>query len=258
MALDLDGTLLGPGDTLAEEARVALGALAARGVVVALATGRMLCSAAGVQERLGVPGPVVAYNGGLIRLPDGRAVEHPVALEDARLVGRVCRERGWYLQSYQGDALFVPEDEPRAREYGRIAGVPYTVDPRRVWAPEVPPLKLLVIEPAERQPEVRQGLGPLVRGRLELANSYAHYLEITAAGVDKGTALAELCHLLGIDAGEVLAVGDGENDLPMLRFAGMGVAVGNASPAVRQAAPRRASAPFGRGVVEAVAMAEAM
>ena len=98
----------------------------------------------------------------------------------------------------------------------------------------------------------------LVRGRLELANSYAHYLEITAAGVDKGTALAELCHLLGIDAGEVLAVGDGENDLPMLRFAGMGVAVGNASPAVRQAAPRRASAPFGRGVVEAVAMAEAM
>jgi hypothetical protein len=95
-------------------------------------------------------------------------------------------------------------------------------------------------------------IAPLAPGELELANSYPHYLEITAAGIDKGTALAELCALLGTQPAEVLAVGDGENDLPMLKLAGLGVAVANAAETVRRAVAHVTRAPYGAGVAEAI------
>ncbi len=252
IALDLDGTVLGPGTAIAPACRAALQRARRAGIVVALATGRMLRSARGVQERLGVSGPLLTYNGGLVALPDGRSWTDPVPLEAARAVAAVCRDRGFFLQSYLGDDLRVPADDARARAYAELAGVPFTLDPEAVWEPAVPPTKLLVIEPAERMPEVREALGPVVAGRCEVANSYPHYLEISRAGVDKGTALRRLAAALDVPPAAVLAVGDGENDLAMIRFAGHGVAVANAAPALRAAARHVTAAPYGDGVAEAV------
>jgi len=66
--------------------------------------------------------------------------------------------------------------------------------------------------------------------------SLAHYLEITHQGVDKATALLALGQQLGITPAEMVAVGDGENDLAMLRLVGLGIAMGNAPPSVQTAA----------------------
>jgi hypothetical protein len=252
LACDLDGTVLGPGNAIAPEARAALQSAAASGWTVVLASGRMLRSVRGVQSALGVQGPIIAYNGGMIAVGDGRTLHHPVPVPVARRVAAVCAEHGYFLQSYQDDALYVPRPDPRAEAYSALAGVPPHIDPERVFQPRSAPTKLLVIEPAERQPEVRERIAPLAPGQLELCNSYPHYLEITAAGVDKGTAMAQLCGLLGVGAEGVLAVGDGENDLPMLRYAGLAVAVANATPTVRAAVGRVTAAAYGAGVAEAV------
>jgi hypothetical protein len=254
VACDLDGTVLGPGAEIAPEARTALGEAAAAGTTIVLASGRMLRSVQGVQAQLGVGGPIIAYNGGLVALPDGRRLHHPIPVPVAQLVADVCADRGFFLQTYQDDALYVPHADPRADAYSALAGVPHVVDPDRVFHPGVGPTKLLVIEPPERQPEVRAHLAPLAPGQLELAHSYPHYLEITALGVDKGTALIELCGLIGVGLDAVLAVGDGENDLPMLRLAGVPVAVANAQERVRQIVARVTTRPYGAGVAEALAM----
>ena len=252
IALDLDGTVLGPGKEIAPAGRAALQDAERASCHVALATGRMLRSAAAVQARLGLHGPLIAYNGGLVRLPDGSGWTDPVPLPAAHAVGALCRERGYFLQAYLGDDLYVPFEDGRAEAYAELAGVTYTVDPDIAYRPPVAPTKLLVIEPAERQPEVRAALAPVADGRLELANSYAHYLEISRSGVDKGTALARLADALGIPRECVLAVGDGENDLAMIRYAGVGAAVANAVPALASAADFVAQARFGDGVAEAV------
>lgn len=253
LALDLDGTVLGPGREIAPAGRAALLAAERAGVQVALATGRMLRSADGVRQRLGLHGPLLAYNGGLVRLPGGEGWADPVPLESAHAVGALCRARGYFLQAYLGDDLYVPFEDGRAEAYAELAGVAYTVDPDTAYAAPVPPTKLLVIEPAPRQPEVRNALAPLAAGRLELANSYPHYLEISRSGVDKGTALARLAAALGVPRAEVMAIGDGENDLAMVRYAGVGAAVANAVPLLAAAADFQASAAYGDGVAEAVA-----
>ncbi len=252
IALDLDGTVLGPGRHIAPAAHEALRAAEAAGVLVVLASGRMLRSAAGVQAALGLSGPIIAYNGGMVRLPDGRGWEDPVPLPAARAISRLCQERGYFVQCYYGDRLCVPADGPRAQEYAEIAGVPFEVDPAAVFDPPQPPTKQLVIEPVERQPEVREAVRAAAAGAVELANSYPHYLEVSAAGVHKGAALARLAQALGVPRAAVMAVGDGENDLSMLRYAGVPAAVGNAVPGLRAIAAVRAAASYGDGVAEVV------
>ncbi len=252
VALDLDGTVLGPGTEIATELPGVLRQVAAAGVQVTLATGRMLRSAAGVQRRLGIEGPLLAYNGGAVRLTDGGGWSQGVPLAAAHAIGRLCQERGYFLQCYLGDELFVSAADPRADAYAALAGVAYTVDPQAALFPERQPTKLLVIEPAERQPEVRAAVAGVAAGAVALSHSYPHYLEIVGAGVDKGVALARLAAALGLDAAAVMAVGDAENDLPMVTYAGVGVAVANASPALRAAADYVCAAPCGRGVAEAM------
>lgn len=253
IALDLDGTVLGPGREIAPAGRAALQQAQAAGIAIALATGRMLRSARVVQEQLGLNGPLITYNGGLVRLVDGRQWEDPVPLDAAHAIGALCRARGYYLQCYLGDDLYVSADDPRAQAYATLASVTYRVDPEVVWRPPVPPTKLLVIEPVERQPEVRAALEPVVAGRCELAHSYPHYLEISRSGVNKGVALVRLAEALGIARERVMAVGDGENDLSLIRAAGIGCAVANAVPLLATAAAYTCSARYGDGVAEAVA-----
>lgn len=252
VALDLDGTVLGPGTEIAAELPAVLRQAMDAGVQIALATGRMLRSAAGVQRRLGIEGPLVAYNGGAVRLSDGSGWSQGVPVPAAHAIGRLCQDRGYFLQCYLGDELFVSAVDPRADAYAALAGVAYTVDPQTAFFPGREPTKLLVIEPAARQPEVRAAVAGVAAGAVALSHSYPHYLEISGAGVDKGRALARLAAAIGLEAADVMAVGDAENDLPMVAYAGVGVAVANASAALRSAADYVCAAPCGGGVAEAI------
>ncbi len=252
VALDLDGTVLGPGTEIAAELPGVLRRAADAGVWITLATGRMLLSAAGVQRRLGIEGPLLAYNGGAVRLTDGAGWSEGIPLAAAHAIGRLCRERGYFLQCYLGDEVFVSAADPRADAYSALAGVGYRVDPETAFFPASEPAKLLVIEPVERQPQVRAAVAEAAAGAVSLFHSYPHYLEIVRAGVDKGTALARLTARLGLEPAEVMAVGDAENDLPMVTYAGIGVAVANAGAVLRSAADYVCEAPCGAGVAEAI------
>lgn len=252
--MDVDGTLLAPGNVLAPAAARALRAAQRAGITVTLATGRMYRSAAQWAARLGLSGPLIAYNGGLIvDYPAGRVLRHrPVPLRAARAVADLCRARGWFLQAYFDDRLFVPAAGPRADAYARTAGVTYEVDPGRVYHPTRPPTKLLVIEDPAAMPAIAAELAARGGGALHLATSFPHYLEIQARGVSKAAALRWLARRLGVPRTAVLAAGDGENDLEMVRYAGTGVAVANAVDAVKAVAALVTRRPYGEGVAEAV------
>lgn len=253
VAVDMDGTLLAPGSRLPDEAAAALHAARQAGATVVLATGRMFRSAVAWAERLGLQGPIIAYNGALVRThPDGVTWLHqPIPVPLARAVAEVCQERGWYLHTYVDEQLCIPYPDPRADEYCQVAGVTARVDPEAVWRPQHPPAKLLVIEPVERIAEVQATLAHL--HELKTATSFPHYLEITHRSVSKGRALQLVARRLGVAKEEVLAVGDGQNDVDMIRFAGMGVAVANAHPDAKRAARFVVSRPYGCGVAEALA-----
>jgi hydroxymethylpyrimidine pyrophosphatase-like HAD family hydrolase len=99
-----------------------------------------------------------------------------------------------------------------------------------------PPTKLLFVADSSIVEHETARLAAHFAGRLSAVRSHALFGELTALGISKGAALATLAARLGIAREQVIAIGDHENDLPMIEWAGLGLAMGNAIPAARAAA----------------------
>ena len=255
VALDLDGTLLDTQNRVTPRTAAAVAAAAARGVRVAIVTGRMYVSAAAYAAQLNLTDqPLVAYNGGLVmEFPSGRIVSHtPVPLALARSVLELCQARGYYVQGYWDDTCYVEQVTERTERYCQNAGIEaVAVGPLLDFLQE-PPTKLLIYEPEERIPGIEAELRALLGDRVNTAASFPYFLEITHPDATKGKALAALAASYGLNRENVLACGDAMNDLSMFQWAGQSGAMAHARPELKAAATFVASAPPGDGVAEVI------
>jgi len=240
VAADLDGTLLAPDLSHADGLPDALARLRATGARTVICTGRMYRSARLVAARLGIRrGPVVCYQGAMVaELADGSEWRHirmdgPVAAEVVRHV----LASGRHLNAYIDDLLYVEQVTDWARQYAEQVEVGiHTVDDMAAEVVRRPPTKLVLVTSAPDVEQILPGLQERWRGRLYVTRSQAEYIEFTDASVNKGGALAWLCARLGVPREQVVALGDGMNDVDMLAWAGLGVAVAEAAKPVRAAA----------------------
>lgn len=235
MAFDLDGTILNPESLIEPVVRAAVARARAAGVTVTIATGRMFRSARAYAAELGLGAvPLIAYNGALIQdSADGRVWCHrPLSHAAARSIGRYLAARGVHVNIYCGDALYVEATNAITERYASRVGVEPIVAPGLLsdlpWAPT----KMLAVAEPDEIPRLAADIRRLVGDGVTLASSCPTFLEITDRGVNKGAALAELAAALDIRREEVLAAGDGQNDLEMIRYAGVGVAAHGAFPEV--------------------------
>jgi Cof subfamily protein (haloacid dehalogenase superfamily) len=219
-------------------------------LTVTACTGRPFPGAVPWLRRLGITGPFVCYQGAQVRTPDGsmlldQGVPHDLAME----VVEFCRERDLHVQAYRDDQLIVDQDRPEAQAYAHHAGMDVNVvgDLDKGMGATTPKLVIVADRDVvdELLPEVRRRWD----GRLYAATSMPTYLEITSLQADKRRALAFLCEKLGIPASETAAVGDGRNDLPMIEWAALGVAIEGAPAEVVAAAQGRTVGPPGSGGV---------
>ncbi|MCY0863418.1 MAG: Cof-type HAD-IIB family hydrolase [Sulfobacillus sp.] len=241
IALDLDGTSVGPDGQLTPRLVAAVEKARAAGVRVILATGRMVQSAAPYWQALSLePGPLVAYNGGVVAwMPEGE-VRFKRTLPDtgARLMVNRALAAELLVQVYIGQELWVSREDARVRRYveqHHIAAWVRNGEELLDW-PE-PPIKLLL----QGEPDVLDGFRHLVQSEAEqhgirVFKSQRDYLEMVPEGVGKGPALKVAADLLGIPQAQVMAIGDAENDVDMIRWAGLGVAMGQAPESVQSAA----------------------
>ncbi|HWR38784.1 MAG TPA: Cof-type HAD-IIB family hydrolase [Patescibacteria group bacterium] len=238
IAMDMDDTLLNSQLEISPRTREALMQARAQGVAVTIATGRMFRSALPYAHSLGLEVPLITYNGALIKSPlTGEVDFHgPVPLEKAKEVLRLCRQNGWYVQSYVNDQLYVREMDKYARYYSQLSGVEATVVGDSLYELDQAPTKMLAMAEAEEIARMQELFRQHFNGTLNIARSKPTYLEITDPAVNKGVALARLAERLGIDRQQVMAFGDSGNDLEMLRYAGWGVAMGNARDSAKAAA----------------------
>lgn len=235
IATDLDGTLLRNDGTISERTRAAIRDADAAGVLVVAATGRGWRSALPLLEQVPEVRTAVCSNGALIRdiasavTTDAFTMEvhHVDAVIDA--VRSVTPGAGLAWELVDGGFGFDPTfDELRS---GGTANRPDLVADRPAHSTDDPVLKLLVRHPVLEEAAALQVLRPAVPDGVELTSSGYGLVEVTGHGVHKAHALAVLCDRLGIGADEVVALGDNRNDVEMLRWAGRGVAMGNAVPA---------------------------
>lgn len=231
-ATDLDGTVLidrgVEGSHSTPRLQAALRAVQARGVTVCLASGRMHESIRHIGAAMGVAGPVISYNGAMLRGPADELWSH-VTLEPglAAEVVALAEERGLPLNYYLDGVLYARKIQPWWDLYqGRTSSPMQPVGSHAAFAGRRPTKLLIHTSPAGVL-ALRAELTPRLAGRCELMITSDEYLEFVPLGVDKGHALAELARRLGLHAGEVAAAGDGWNDLGMLQWAGTGIAMAN-------------------------------
>jgi len=254
IAVDLDDTLLRKDLTISTKNQAAIKAAIAAGVKVLLASGRMFCSMKPYARELGMDLPLISYNGALIREANsGKELYHqPVPRAETLQVLEMARRTGIHLNVYLNDTLYMDELTVWGENYAKVARVtPHPVGDVTKYLEELPH-KILAIGEPERVDWLKTELVHKFGNKLNLVKSKPIFLEILAPGVSKGKSLTELTKLWGIDQREVMAIGDAPNDLAMIEWAGVGVAIGNADTEVKASANLVVSDHEHDGVAEAI------
>jgi hypothetical protein len=261
IALDLDGTAVEGGQLPNERVRRAVAAAEARGACVVLATGRPFLSARRYAEAFNLRTPLICFQGALVKemagsqdtlffeqLPGG-PLDEVIALAEAQSLE---------LTLYSEERIYYSHTTRPKPFYDLWFGIPGGTVPRlhdalrEIHAHGLVPLKGLFIgEPDENDGLVPQ-LAERFDGRLSVVRSHDLFVEVTSPNVSKGAALAFVAERFGIPREEVIAVGDSGNDVSMVQWAGLGVAMANATPDVHAVADWVAPPVSDDGVVEVI------
>jgi Cof subfamily protein (haloacid dehalogenase superfamily) len=239
IATDLDGTLLDDAGMIPPRNKDALTEAIDRGVAVTLSTGRMFSSAMRFAAQIGVTIPMICYNGAMLRRPDGEILLHqPLDMDVARRLLATFRERNMYVQSYVDDVLYVRSAQSSEYEkYVRYFGVTGRPIGEELYDPRTAPTKLLAMtsgaqESRQLMAYIRETFGT----NIYVTSSNVDMVEMMNPDVNKANSLRTLADSLGINMEQVMALGDGENDVDMIRAAGVGIAMGNGRESAKAAA----------------------
>ncbi|MDR3255459.1 MAG: Cof-type HAD-IIB family hydrolase [Synergistaceae bacterium] len=239
IATDLDGTLLDSAGKISERNSKTIKEAISSGIGFTLCTGRMFRSALPFAVQLGVKLPIICYNGAMLKRPDGETLWHkPLDLGLAKELLSIFRERGVYVQAYAGDVLYVRNSDVNAyKEYTKMFGVTGEVIGDELFNPQSAPTKLLGItardeEAEELVPYISERFGD----RIYVTRSNSNFVEMMDSSVNKAKGLAKLAEIMNVPMSEVMALGDGENDVDMTSVAGVGVAMSNGAEKIKKAA----------------------
>jgi len=249
LVLDIDGTIAGQSNQISLRVREAIRQVQQRGIEVAIATGRMYQSALRFHQALGSTLPLMAYQGAYIKHPQSQTLHRhtplprQLALEILAFLAPLEAQQELSIHLYIDDQLHVRAIIDDTEAYAERSGI------RPVAAGDLTQLlerntaiettKLLTL--SNNIPLLSDLLDKLSHRYpdtdLYLTRSVEYFVEATHAQANKGEAVRYLAEeLLDLKPDQVMTVGDNFNDLEMLRYAGLGVAMGDAPAAVKQAA----------------------
>lgn len=263
IGLDLDGTLLTDRKELTQHTRDVLAAAIQKGVIVLAATGRPYSGIP--QEIQRFPGIRYALTSNGARIIDTKTgkvlLEHLLPLESAKKALEIMEKYDTLQEIYFDGVGYADED--KLAQIGRYHHNPYMWEYVLKSRKSVPDIYKVIAEKNQDMDKLQGVFADMEEraeawkelGRLEdivLVGSLGYNIEINAVGVNKGRGLIELGELLGIRREEIMACGDGDNDIPMLKEAGLGVAMANADERAKAAADYITDSNDDEGVAKAI------
>lgn len=183
---------------------------------------------------------IVAYNGALIWdcKADAPAWSTRIPFECAGKIQKICIDRMIHIQTYNHETVYTVTEDMAINYYKKRIFLPvvYTSDPMGMCDEE--PFKMLAIdlEDHDRLCKLANDLAPLIGNEVSMVFSNPYYLEFFNKKAGKGNAVVELCKLLDVPITDSYAAGDEENDISMIKAAGCGIAMANATAPVKDAA----------------------
>lgn len=253
-AIDLDGTLLTPEGTVTRQNAAAIRRACDAGVSVVLATGKSRASAAEIITELQLEMPGVFTQGTTVYNAEGKIWrQSTLAREAAAGVLRFAEARSFPYLAYVGERLLMPEESPFRRQMKEQFDepLPEIVGSLLPRVDELAMNKLVVIDPVD-DGAARAALEEMCAGAAHVTQAVPHFIEVLPAGASKGVGLGWLLAQIGVAPAQVMAIGDGENDIEMVEMVGLGVAMANAHPRLKAVADVMTGNNVNSGVAQAL------
>ena len=231
---DIDGTIYTPEKGISPAVKACVQKLTNNGIYVAIATGRSFSSTKSIADELGIQCPLICYQGGLINSYEGEILDVKYLNEDiAREIVKELRSRNIHMNVYIDDVLFVENDNDYIKAYVGDKGIDYfKVDS----FDELDFTKLNKILAIDHDTKLIENLIKELQTKypqIYVVKSTNIFCEIANKEATKGNAIKFLANKLGFTEKEVLAIGDQNNDIEMVKTAGVGVAMGNGTSEIK-------------------------
>ncbi|WP_078431210.1 Cof-type HAD-IIB family hydrolase [Metabacillus halosaccharovorans] len=241
IVLDLDDTLLRDDHSISVRTKDALMKAQELGVKVVLASGRPTFGMRHIAQELNLDhygSFILSFNGGKIIncSTEEEMFSSTLSPEAIHKLYEVSVREGVFIHTYLGDEIITQDENPYTDIEANLTGLPIKIVPNFVNAVNEPVVKSLMVGPPEQLKEVERKLQTELADEFSIMRSKPYFLEFTEKGVTKGTSLDQLIQACGIKREEIIAIGDSYNDLSMIEFAGLGVAMGNAPDDIKEIA----------------------
>ena len=268
ICIDMDGTLLNSNHEVSDRNKEALRKAKELGVNIAIATGRLFCSARYYSDLIGIDTAVIASNGAYIKTnyEDKALLENPMPKDIAIEIYNIVKKHGLTVNFNSWDTLIREDPVPENHAYYSMnkflpeeKKVKFIIDSNNFtnaiekFTGTI--LKGIVIEEAENKDHLwaaKQELKDVFGDELQVVSSGNNNFEIMVASSSKGNAVAYLAKELNVLPEEIMCMGDSENDLSMIKYAGIGVAMGNGLDLVKDAADYITDTNDNSGVAKAI------
>lgn len=259
IATDLDDTLLNEDSQVSERNCKAIKRAVEVGVRFVIATGRMFKTSVTYLEEIGLNGdcPLINYHGALVKTALSKRImfHRPLDNDLAVAVVQEAEKQQCHVSLFVDDDLYINKENEYSRFYQTLA----KIDPLPVGRlssflknNSVCPTKISIIRWDGDIDSIEHKLRKSFGKKLSILQSRPYFLEITEQKATKGQTLRWLAEQEGIRPEEIIAFGDGHNDLDMLDYAGLGVAVANARSELLAIADLVTSSNSADGVAEVI------
>lgn len=247
ICMDMDGTLLNDKKEVSERAKAAISKAHDLGVKVVIATGRIFVSAEYYGDIIGVKAPIIASNGAYVREKDSdkSIYEEGLGSENYELVVQMLSKYDIIPHFYTEDTIYTEKLVHSSLAYkkanktlprNRQVKIEVVDNWNSFFAEERPRIIKAMAVSEESEKIIRAKNEFIKLNKFQVVSSMKDSFEIMAKATSKGNALKKICDFYGIDRNEIISIGDNENDISMIKFAGLGVAMGNAEESVKNIA----------------------
>lgn len=258
IAIDMDGTLLREDKSVSERTKNAIKLAKEKGVYVVIATGRPIDGVSRYLEELDMLGEndyVLSYNGGLVLKTKSREVVSKTVLTGADLhyLHNLSKELGVNIHAFsEVHGLITPKNSKYTEVEANINGIKIAINDYSDIEDDHSIIKVMMIDEPEVLQKAIDNLPKEVYEKYTVVRSAPFFLEFLNKKVNKGTGVELLAKHLNIKQEEIMTFGDAGNDLDMIVYAGMGVAMANAFDEVKEAANYITDSNENDGVAKAI------
>jgi len=241
IALDMDGTLLNGENKISSANFNAIQKARENGVKVVLASGRPLLGFKRYLEELNLISEneyAVAFNGALVQSSEGTEIisKTTLTIEDYKYLYKLSKELEVDIDAITESKVISPKDNEYTRRESKLNHIPIEIIPVEDVDTSTTIVKVMFIGEPELIAEIIKNMPDEVSSKYSIVRSAPFYLEFLDKSVNKGVGIAALAEKLNIKQEEVICIGDAGNDIHMIKYAGLGVAMGNAFPEVKKIA----------------------